>query len=222
MLKAAAQEPTFLLARQTPAQRLVVMSLALAALLALAVVIAVGSGSSRIPYEDVVHILLGAQDASIPDSQITIVQQVRLPRVIAAVFIGAALAVSGAVMQGIFRNPLAESGILGVTVGGSLGAVFAFSTGLALAGLWVVPIFAFTGSPVSFDVARQYAAAKREGAKWPLRWTSITASHSASSMLKLILSRRMPALLMSTSRRPNVSTACWTSASAPFQDETLS
>jgi iron complex transport system permease protein len=147
MLKAtAAQQTTFLLARQTPGQRLLWVSLALTIMLMVAVVIAVGSGSSRIAYEDVMRILLGSLDASIPDSQITIVHQVRLPRVIAAVFIGAALAVSGAVMQGIFRNPLAESGILGVTVGGSLGAVFAFSTGLALAGLWVVPIFAFTGS----------------------------------------------------------------------------
>ena len=45
----------------------------------------------------------------------------------------------------------------------------------------------------------------------------MTASHSSSVMLKLILSRRIPALLMSTSSPPNVSTAWVTSASAPFQ-----
>jgi iron complex transport system permease protein len=146
MASSATAQQAFLLARQSPTRRLLWVSLALAVILTLAVVIAVGSGSSSIPYGDVVRILLGTQDANIPGSQITIVQQVRLPRVIAAVFIGAALAVSGAVMQGIFRNPLAESGILGVTVGGSLGAVIAFSTGLALAGLWVVPVLAFCGS----------------------------------------------------------------------------
>ena len=83
-------------------------------------------------------------------------------------------------------------------------------------------ILPLTGSPVSFDFARQYDAAKRDGAKWPFRWTSMTESHSDSSMLKLILSRRMPALLMSTSRPPKVSTACWIIDSAPFHDETLS
>ena len=129
MLNATSAQSSFLLARQSPTRRLLWVSLALAALLLAAIVVAVGSGSSDIAYSDVVRILLGTQDGSIPDSQITIVHQVRLPRVIAAVFIGAALAVSGAVMQGIFRNPLAESGILGVTVGGSLGAVIAFSTG---------------------------------------------------------------------------------------------
>lgn len=150
MLNATTAQSTFLLARQSPARRLLWVSLALGALLLLASVIAVGSGSSNIPYSDVTTILLHALglplDSHIPDSQITIVHQVRLPRVMAALFIGAALAAAGAVMQGIFRNPLAEAGVLGVTVGGSLGAVIAFTTGLALAGLWVVPLFAFCGA----------------------------------------------------------------------------
>jgi iron complex transport system permease protein len=50
-------------------------------------------------------------------------QDIRLPRVILGVLIGAALAVSGAVMQGLFRNPLADPGLVGVSAGASLGAV---------------------------------------------------------------------------------------------------
>ena len=79
-------------------------------------------------------------------------------------------------------------------------------------------IAASTGAPVSFDFCRQYDAANRLVVKWPLRWTAMTASHSASSMLKLILSRRIPALLMTTSRPPNVSTACATSAWPPLHE----
>lgn len=140
---------TFLLARQPPGQRLVLVSLGLAALLVATAIIAVGSGSARIAYSDVVSILLHPfglpLNPNIAASQVIIVHQVRLPRIAAGMLVGAALAVSGAVMQGIFRNPLADPGILGVSAGGSFGAVLAFTSGLALAGLWVVPLFAFAG-----------------------------------------------------------------------------
>lgn len=153
MASSVAAQPTFLLARQSPAQRLGYVSLGLLLILLLVTVIAIGSGSSRIPYEDVTRILLHSLglplDEHIEASQVTIVQQVRLPRVIAAIFIGSALAVSGAVMQGIFRNPLADPGITGVSAGGSLGAMIAFSSGLAFAGLWFVPVLAFIGAMIA-------------------------------------------------------------------------
>lgn len=143
------QQKTFLLARQPPARRLLWVSMTLLALLILVMLIAIGSGSSRIPVGDVAQILLHTLglplDPAIPDSQITIVHQVRLPRILAAMLVGSALAAAGAVMQGIFRNALADPGILGVSAGGAFGAVLAFTTGLALAGLWIVPIFAFVG-----------------------------------------------------------------------------
>jgi iron complex transport system permease protein len=141
---------TFLLARHSPSQRLWLISLSLILLLLLVMVIAVGSGSSQISYSDVTRILLHPfglpLDAHIQDAQVTIVHQVRLPRVIAGMLIGAALGASGAVMQGIFRNPLADPGIIGVSAGGSLGAVIAFASGLAFLGLWVVPVMSFAGA----------------------------------------------------------------------------
>jgi iron complex transport system permease protein len=144
---------TFLFARQTPAWRLLWASLALLAILLLTAIIAIGSGSSQIAYGDVARIVLhglGAPlDPSIPASQVTIVHQIRLPRIMTGMLVGAALAVAGAVMQGIFRNPLADPGILGVSAGGSFGAVLAFVTGLALNGLWVVPFFAFAGAMIA-------------------------------------------------------------------------
>lgn len=54
---------------------------------------------------------------SVSDSQTSIIKEIRLPREIGAVFVGAALAVSGAVMQGMTRNPLADPGLLGLTAG---------------------------------------------------------------------------------------------------------
>ena len=54
----------------------------------------------------------------------------------------------------------------------------------------------------ALDCERQYVPAWRDGQKWPLRWTLTTASHSSSSMLKDILSRRIPALLTRMWRSP--------------------
>lgn len=69
---------------------------------------------------------------------------IRLPRVLFALLAGAALAVSGAVMQALFRNPLAEPGLVGISAGGSLGAVGAIV--LTNGGFWVLAPSAFVGS----------------------------------------------------------------------------
>jgi iron complex transport system permease protein len=92
----------------------------------------------------VARILLG--DSTLPAPEMTIVLQVRLPRVLAALLIGAALATAGVALQGIFRNPLAAPGILGVSTGGSAGAVLAIVTGAALGGIWIIPVFSLVGS----------------------------------------------------------------------------
>jgi iron complex transport system permease protein len=71
---------------------------------------------------------------------------VRLPRVLGAALIGAALAVAGAVMQGLLRNPMADPGIIGVSSGAGFGAVLAIALGLAARSLWFLPLFASLGS----------------------------------------------------------------------------
>src|SRR5947209_14840261 len=81
-------------------------------------------------------------------------------------------------------------------------------------------IRASTGSP-ALACSRQYAAAWRIGANVPRRWTAMTASHSDGSMFTSMRSRRMPALLTSTSRRPKASTACATIAPASSKSATL-
>jgi iron complex transport system permease protein len=71
--------------------------------------------------------------------------QIRLPRVAMAVLVGAALAVAGAVMQAIFGNPLADPGVVGVSAGAALGAAVAIVTGITLAGVATIAVFAFIG-----------------------------------------------------------------------------
>jgi iron complex transport system permease protein len=78
----------------------------------------------------------------------TIVLDIRLPRIILAGLVGAALAIAGATYQGLFRNPLADPYLIGVAQGASLGAVIGFllPTAWNLTGTGVIPVFAFTGA----------------------------------------------------------------------------
>ncbi|WP_110753368.1 FecCD family ABC transporter permease [Phyllobacterium leguminum] len=85
-----------------------------------------------------------------------IVMDIRLPRIILGVLIGAGLAVSGAVMQGLFRNPLADPGLIGISSGASLGAVSVIVLGgsvlapvAAIFGIFTLPVVAFLGSLIS-------------------------------------------------------------------------
>jgi iron complex transport system permease protein len=78
-----------------------------------------------------------------------LIVMVRLPRVITALLVGSALATAGATMQGLFRNPLASPEILGVSAGGSLGAVIAISTGFFALNIYLMPIASITGALIA-------------------------------------------------------------------------
>lgn len=72
-----------------------------------------------------------------------VIWNIRLPRVLLAVVVGACLACAGTVMQGVFANPLAEPGIVGVSSGAAVGAVIVIVLGLTALGGWVLPVAAF-------------------------------------------------------------------------------
>ena len=74
-----------------------------------------------------------------------IVLELRLPRALLAVSVGAGLGAAGAAMQGYLRNPLADPGLFGIAPGAALGAVLSFSFGFAASG-WLLPIFALAGA----------------------------------------------------------------------------
>src|SRR3954452_8522837 len=78
-----------------------------------------------------------------------IAQQIRLPRAALALFVGGALGASGAALQGLFRNPLAEPGVTGVTSAAGLGAVLAFYFGFAGMHPVLLPVFAVLGALAS-------------------------------------------------------------------------
>lgn len=130
-----------------PGPRLQIIGAA-ALLLALAVV-AVGVGAFPIPPEQVLRLLLsraGLPAGSADPATSTVLWQVRIPRVALAMVVGATLAAAGAVMQGVFRNPLAEPGIIGVSAGAAVGASLAIVTGFTALGQLSIPLAAFVGA----------------------------------------------------------------------------
>ncbi|WP_432115959.1 iron ABC transporter permease [Streptomyces sp. S1] len=106
-------------------------------------VAAVLLGDSKLLLGDVVNWAQGRAGRTV-----TFVLDTRVPRVLAALLAGAALALAGTLVQAVTRNPLAEPNILGVSGGGALGAVLLVTT-VPLAGSWSVAGAAFAGSAVS-------------------------------------------------------------------------
>jgi len=78
--------------------------------------------------------------------QEAVLWHIRLPRTLVGMMVGAGLGISGAVLQGIFSNPLADPGIIGVSSGASVGAVLAIGLGVTAANVLSLPAFAFAGS----------------------------------------------------------------------------
>ena len=97
-------------------------------------------------------------DSGLSDAHAAIVEQIRLPRVVLGLLVGATLSMSGAAYQGAFRNPLADPYLLGIAAGAGLGATIAITSNLGdgAGALDPVPLAAFAGALVS--VAVSYAA----------------------------------------------------------------
>ncbi|CAB3705729.1 FecCD family ABC transporter permease [Achromobacter kerstersii] len=124
--------------------------------LALAMLAATASGAVSIPLRELPSLLWGAPT---PDNALwrNVLIDIRLPRVLFAVVTGAGLAISGAAMQALFRNPLAEPGLIGISAGGALGAVAAIV--LTSGGFWITAPSAFAGSLIATLCA--YAVGRR-------------------------------------------------------------
>ena len=173
--------------------------------LILLVLLSLATGRYGVPFRDVLAVLgerlLGLDAASDPTVR-TVVLGVRLPRVAAALVVGAALSAAGATYQGLFRNPLVSPDILGVSAGASLGAVLgiflalpvAAIQGLAFAGglAAVAAVYAVGGAVRRHDpvltlvlagvaVGAVLGRASRSSRYWPTPTTSCRPSPTGCS-----------------------------------------
>lgn len=137
--------------------------------LVLVALYAVTRGAASIPFETVVLLLVDrlpfvSIDTGASIAWERIVYDIRLPRVVAAGVVGAALAVSGSAYQGVFRNPLADPYLLGVAAGAGLAVALAYASPLPVhsgAFAWL-PLFAFIGGistvVIVYSIARTTAS----------------------------------------------------------------
>lgn len=119
-------------------------------ILILLLVMATAVGAVSVPFGKTVRIILKnwglLKDSSLSGGEESIIYFVRFPRVLVAALVGAALAAAGTAMQGMFRNPMADPGIIGVSSGAGLGAVIAIALGLSVRSLYFMPAFAAGGA----------------------------------------------------------------------------
>lgn len=162
-------------------------------ILAVLLILAMAIGAVYVPFLQIIKIILKnwglIGDTGIKASQESIIYFVRFPRIMVAVLVGAGLATSGAVMQGIFRNPMAEPGIIGVSSGAGLGAVIAVSLGLTAKSLYFLPLFASAGALIAVAAVVIISA---KGGKIPtltLILAGIAISTFIGSITSILLTR---------------------------------
>ena len=105
--------------------------------------ISLSSGYINIPVMEIIRIIFQSNSATLVND--SIILDIRLPRILLSFFVGIALSISGVVMQGLFRNPLADPSILGVSAGAALGAVIPISLAIHTSSILIIPIFSLLG-----------------------------------------------------------------------------
>jgi iron complex transport system permease protein len=133
---------------------------------------ALAIGAFPIPLSHVIEILAAAvglaANENMDAQQAAVLWSIRMPRVVLGTAVGAGLAVAGALMQGLFRNPIADPGLIGVTSGAALAAAFVIVLGGIFPGTlirdfgnYLLPIAAFIGGTIAAIIVKQVAT--REG-----------------------------------------------------------
>lgn len=119
----------------------------------------IGIGPTKIGLSTILKILFDVTHCNA--AQEAIILQIRLPRILLAVLVGACLSGSGCIMQGLFRNPMADPFILGVSSGAAVGAALAIVLEFVTISIYYIPFFAFICS--SITIVSVYTLARSNG-----------------------------------------------------------
>lgn len=154
-------------------------------------------GAAKISFLDSVHIILGKipgirrliSIADYPPSHVTIIWKIRLPRIILALFVGMGLSIVGATFQGLFKNPMADPHVLGVSSGAALGAVIAIVSGLTGSFMEqnIVGVLAFIGALMTTWIVYHIAKVGHKVPTVTLLLAGIALSFFLSAMISAII-----------------------------------
>lgn len=158
-------------------------------------ILAVAVSTVAISPETVIRAILSGMGLlpadAVSQADRTVILMIRIPRVLAATLAGGGLALSGTVLQGLFRNPLADPGLLGVSAGAGFGSLLAILTGIA--SFYVLPLSAFLGALLGVGLILGISAAAGRGGgsgigMVPLILSGMAVSAMFSAMTSLLLS----------------------------------
>lgn len=153
----------------------------LAVVVLIVAVLSLGIGRLDLSLSEIIAGLLGQGDEPLT----IIIRELRLPRIVLGLLIGATLGVSGAALQGVLRNPLADPGIIGVSASAALGAVIAIHLGLSSVWPLSIPLFAMSGA-IAATVLLMFAASK-DASVLTLILVGIGISSIATSAIALVM-----------------------------------
>lgn len=160
-------------------------------LLVVGVLLSAGLGQLPIGASQVIGSMLqtvGIDTALAPNDRLMeqTLWQIRFPRVVMSLLVGASLAVAGGVMQAIFGNPLAEPGVVGVSSGAALGAATAITFGMSVFGNWTIAAMAFIGGLIATLIVYSTARAQGRTEVVTLLLTGIAVNAFAGAGLALV------------------------------------
>src|SRR5690554_6688262 len=157
------------------------LSVAAVAVLVLAALLSVSIGTLRLDPLAAVRAVVAPDAGQVS----TVVWSLRLPRVVVAMLVGAALAGVGVVMQAVFRNPLADPGVTGVSSGAAVGAVAGITLGASLQ--WGVPLAAFAGSLTVALVLQAVLQANRGASTYTLILVGVSINAFAGAIISMLV-----------------------------------
>ncbi|MGE0630599.1 MAG: FecCD family ABC transporter permease, partial [Hyphomicrobiaceae bacterium] len=164
--------------------------------LAIAVVLSIAVGATGISLDAlpraVKALITASDDPAVLRDRLVLID-VRLPRTLLGMFVGAALALAGAMMQGMFRNPLADPALIGVSSGAALAAITVIALGNSIAAGWTrafgayaLPVAAFTGGLVATSILMLITSRRRSISTATLLLAGIALAALADSVRGLI------------------------------------
>jgi iron complex transport system permease protein len=145
-------------------------------------VVCLSIGVVNIPFDQIINVLMGGGS----ERDRWIVMNLRLPRVFLAGLVGASLALAGAAMQGLFRNPMASPSIIGISAGAAFGASLAIVLGISwVSGAFAIPAMAFVFSFVTLFLV--YAVSRSRGGYVPVE-TLLLAGIAIGALFSALVS----------------------------------
>lgn len=171
------------------------------ALLLAVIVLSFGVGPLKIAPLDVLRIVLAraglADTEGLNPRDIAVIWTLRIPRALMGAVVGASLALAGAGLQGLFGNPLADPGVVGVSQGAALGAVGAIAFGATALGEWTVPVAAFVGGIATTSLIYLLARPERGAGTTTLLLVGIAIGAGCSAGIGFFTFRASAAQLQS-------------------------